>query len=290
MAATTNARAARPAGDDATGEAALLALVRATLRELHADAPGLPAVTLQSVLDRDLGLDSLTRMELLLRTEREFGVALPEDALQRTETIADLLDAVSRARASARPGEPIPAPLHRTEPLAPAPSGAPAPPGAPLAGDAAPTGANTLIDVLEWHVQNHPDQTQVICLDGDTEHLITYRGLASSAAAIAAGLQRAGVRPRQCVAIMLPTSPAYFSTYFGILLAGAIPVPIYPPARASQLEDHVLRHTGILANAQACALVTVEEAMVVARLPRARVPFLRPVARRCAGAGGVARR
>jgi 1-acyl-sn-glycerol-3-phosphate acyltransferase len=94
---------------------------------------------------------------------------------------------------------------------------------------------------------------------------------------VAAGLQRAGVQPRQCVAIMLPTSPEYFSTYLGILRAGAIPVPIYPPARASQLEEHVLRHTGILDNARATLLVTVSEAMAVARLLQARVAGLRHV-------------
>ena len=54
-------------------------------------------------------------------------------------------------------------------------------------------------------------------------------------------------------------------------------MPIYPPARPSQLEDHVLRHTGILDNAQAVVLVTVAEAMVVARRLQARVPGLRHV-------------
>ena len=77
---------------------------------------------------------------------------------------------------------------------------------------------------------------------------------------------------------MLPTSADYFSSYLGILMAGAIPVPIYPPARASQLEDHVLRHAGILDNAQAVLLVTVPEAMGVARLLQARVGSLRRVA------------
>ena len=55
------------------------------------------------------------------------------------------------------------------------------------------------------------------------------------------------------------------------------PVPIYPPARASQLEEHVLRHAGILDNARATLLVTVSEAMTVARLLQARVAGLRHV-------------
>ena len=35
----------------------------------------------------------------------------------------------------------------------------------------------------------------------------------------------------QTVAIMLPTGLGYFFSFLGILQAGGIPVPIYPPAR-----------------------------------------------------------
>jgi 1-acyl-sn-glycerol-3-phosphate acyltransferase len=249
---------------------ALLSVIEATLRDLHAGQPDLPPVTLASVLDQDLGFDSLARMELLLRTERAFGIALPEDTLQRAETVADLLRAVQQGAA---------APDHaRSAGSAALPS--PVVPQPTVAGDAhqgAPQSAATLLEVLAWHLQAHPEQIQIIHLQEDREQRISYRQLADGAAAIACGLQRAGVVPRQSVAIMLPTSPEYFGTYFGILMAGAIPVPIYPPARPSQLEDHVLRHTGILDNAQAIALVTVPEAMVVARLLQARVPGLRQV-------------
>ena len=79
---------------------ALLAVVEATLRDLHADRPDLPPVTLASVLDQYLGFDSQGCMELLLRTERAFGIDLPQDALQRAETVADLLDAVQRGTAA----------------------------------------------------------------------------------------------------------------------------------------------------------------------------------------------
>ncbi len=268
--------------------AALLALVEATLRVVRADAPGLPTVTLDSVLDRDLGLDSLSRMELLLRIEREFGLALPEQTLQRAETVGDLLQAATNAASG------TPARVPGQEPRAfvlPGPVAAAAPPTARAPGPApgASADASTLLEVLDRHVQFQAGRTQIICLQDDLEQAISYGQLAASSAALAAGLQRAGVRPRQTVAIMLPTSPAYFSTYLGILRAGAIPVPIYPPARASQLEDHVLRHTGILANAQAVLLVTVPEAMVVARLLQARVPGLRQVTtpEQLAAEGGV---
>ncbi len=249
---------------------ALLAVVEATLRDLHPGRPDLPPVTLASVLDQDLGFDSLARMELLLRTERAFGIALPQDTLQRAESVADLLDAVQRGAAApdfVRSVSVIEVPLFVPARLS----------DADAAQDGTPQAASTLLDVLAWHLQAHPEQTQVVYLQDDSEQRISYRQLADAAAAVAAGLQRAGVVPRQSVAIMLPTSPDYFSSYFGILMAGAIPVPIYPPARASQLEDHVLRHTAILVNAQAVVLVTVPEARVVARLLQARVPGLRHV-------------
>lgn len=246
-------------------EQALLAVVAGTLRDLQPGAP-LPQVTLAASLDRDLAFDSLGRMELLLRVEREFGVDLPEDTLQRAETVGTLLDAVLTARGRA-------APRRERMPVA----AEAAPPGVPAAEPGEPAAAATLLDVLDWHLAAHAERTQITYLADDSSQSISFRRLADGAAAIAAGLQRAGLEPRQCAAIMLPTSPEYFDVYFGILLAGGIPVPIYPPARASQLEEHVLRHAGILANAQATILVTVPEAKVVARLLQARVPGLRHV-------------
>ncbi len=43
-------------------------------------------------------------------------------------------------------------------------------------------------------------------------------------------------RPGESVAIMLPTSAGFFEAFFGVLYAGGVPVPIYPPFRPAQLE------------------------------------------------------
>src|SRR3954470_14360200 len=47
-------------------------------------------VTADSSFERDLGLDSLARAELLLRAERTFGVSLPDHTLTIAETPRDL--------------------------------------------------------------------------------------------------------------------------------------------------------------------------------------------------------
>src|SRR5450759_3113926 len=57
--------------------------------------------TLDSSLERDLGLDSLARVELISRIEDGFGVQLPEDTLSRAETPRDLFNALRSAGAAA---------------------------------------------------------------------------------------------------------------------------------------------------------------------------------------------
>lgn len=75
----------------------LLAVVRQTYLDLHRQPEGGIRVTLDSSLDRDLALDSLVRVELLLRVERTFGVTLPENTLQLAKTPRDAPDAFATA-------------------------------------------------------------------------------------------------------------------------------------------------------------------------------------------------
>jgi len=251
-----------PATDDELAPD-LLAVVRQTFLDLHRQPERGIRITLDSSLDRNLGFDSLARVELLLRIERRFDVILPENTLQFAETPRDLLTALHGARS--RAGRIMPDAV-RAAPVAPAED-----------TEAEPGAATTLLEVLDWHVREHADRTQIIFLSDAGEQNITYAGLKGEALAVAAGLQSEGLGPGQTVAIMLPTSADYFYAYFGILLAGGIPVPIYPPARLSQIEEHVRRHAGILGNAQTVLLVTIPEAIAVARLLEANVQGLRKV-------------
>ena len=241
-----------------------LALTRQFLADLHPGASAGRPVALDSTLDADLGLDSLSRVELAVRIERAYAGHLPEQAIDEAVTLRDLLAALKDVPATAR------AALHVETP-----AGLPA--GWAKPAQAAPLDMATLVDVLDWHVRAHPERVQIIHLDESGEARISYAQLRREADQVAAGLQRAGLAPRQSVAIMLPTSPDYFYAFFGILRAGGIPVPIYPPARASQIEEHVRRHAGILSNAETALLITAPEARGVARLLETRVAGLRRV-------------
>jgi len=78
-------------------EGVLLTLVAQLVRELHPRQTKGAGVTLESTLERDLGLDSLGRVELLARVERAFEVRLPAQLLSTAETVRDLLHAVQSA-------------------------------------------------------------------------------------------------------------------------------------------------------------------------------------------------
>ncbi len=218
-------------------------------------------VTLDSMLDRDLALDSLSRVELLQRIERHFQVSLPEQLLATAETPRDLLLGVMNA-----PGIKGMSDACVIEAAQ------------PVVIESSPEHAQTLLDVLQWHVQEHPQRPHIYLYgDEDIAQTITYMDLSEGARKIAAGLQGYGIESGQTVAIMLPTGRDYLFTYFAILLAGAIPVPIYPPTRPSQLEEHLRRHARILNNAGAVLLITVTQAKLPAQLLKAQVTSLRHV-------------
>jgi len=247
--------------DQAVSAEALLEQVRQLALELHPRRGRPLRVTLDSALDRELAFDSLSRVELLLRLERAFGVSLPEQLLVGAETPRDLWREVQAGKVA---GHPAPAAHARAAPLD------------ELAE--APHTATTLPEMLEWHLLSHPQRPHVYLYgEHDEPETITYATLADGARAMAAGLQARGLLPGQSVAIMLPTGRDYLFSFFGILLAGGIPVPIYPPLRPSQLEDHLRRHAGILANAQGVLLITVAEAQRVGHLLQGQVGTLREV-------------
>ncbi len=215
-------------------------------------------VTLDSALERDLGFDSLARVELVQRVGKAFGVHLPDDALAQAETPRDLLNFLGQ-------------PAHA----------APQPFATPLGGASAvapPRQAHTLPEVLAWHTERQPERVHVL-LYGERQEVqpISYRQLFEAGRAVAGGLAARGLMPGQTITLMLPTGLGYLKSFIGVLMAGCVPVPIYPPARLAQIEEHLRRHARILSNAGTSLMITVEEAKPVARILRTKVSSLTAV-------------
>ena len=121
---------------------ALLSKVRDVVCELHPHMRDRVQVSLDSTLDRDLGLDSLARVELLVRLEQSFGVTLSEATLASVETPRDVL----RALLAGKPGVGADRRGHSGE-VRRSLGEIPAPTAMP----------ETLLEALDWHVRAHPD-------------------------------------------------------------------------------------------------------------------------------------
>ncbi|EIF51343.1 AMP-binding protein [Sulfurovum sp. AR] len=240
---------------------ALLKVISELLTEIHPHHLPSESISLDSRFEEELGLDSLSRVELIARVEKEFKLSLPERSYSEAETPRDLLRMLlgaQEAYAILQDSGIASITLDETE-------------GTPFE-------AQTLVDVLNWHVAQHPDRPHIKFYQDDGQgDVITYAQLEKGAKNTAILLQQHRLEPGQPIAIMLPSSPDYFFIFFGILMAGGIPVPIYPPARPSQLEDHIRRHARILDNCRASILITVPEAKHVAKLLKSLVPNLQHI-------------
>lgn len=239
----------------------LINIARDLHHELHPRSSIGGRAALDSLLERDWGFDSLSRAELLLRVDRAFSVQLPERMLGEAETLGDLLAWLQGAKAAPVA---IDTTIRRsiTNDIA----------------EPAPVDATTLTAVLDWHVEHHAERVHIVYWRGDgTETTLTYGSLAEQSRLVGRGLLQAGLQPGDRVAIMLPTCEAFFIAFFGVLYASGVPTPIYPPARPSQLEEHLKRQAGILRNAGAVLLVASPETTAVARLLKLQVESLRDV-------------
>jgi fatty-acyl-CoA synthase len=242
----------------------VLDVVRALARETGRSRAE-RAVTAQASLEREVGLGSLERVELLARLERAFGRSL-DDRCLGLDTAADLAAALE-AGTAASPRRPV----ARDEAL-----GAAADVGAGVATLTASLWRHALLDPARVHAflrgAAGPEDG-----GGLGDQPVTYAGLRDGAAAVAGGLRERDIAPGDRVALMLPTGADFLRSFFGILAARAIAVPIYPPVRLDRLEEYALRQSAILANAGVRLMATVPRGRPVAGLLKRRVETLEHV-------------
>ncbi|MDP2317623.1 MAG: fatty acyl-AMP ligase [Pseudomonadota bacterium] len=131
---------------------------------------------------------------------------------------------------------------------------------------------STVADLLHVRAERAPDARAFRFLgarDGDADD-VSAAALHARASALAARLD---VAPGDRVLILHPPGNGYIAAFFGCLLAGAVPVPAYPPRMNRNLE----RIQAIMADAGAS--VAVSTAAMAARLsPEPELAGLRWVA------------
>ena len=81
-----------------------------------------------------------------------------------------------------------------------------------------------------------------VAISSSTED-VTYEQLAQAAARVAGALKQRGVQPGDRVATMLPTGPEYVKTWWGIVWAGAVDVPVNTDFKGEFLH-HIVRGSG----------------------------------------------
>ena len=218
-------------------------------------------------LERDLGLGSLERVELIVRAGDAFHIRPPDELFAEANTVGDVIAALELQLGQARSGT-------ATEQHASFSDRENAATAAELGLDA----AETLLDVLRRRARAEPTRLHLrLREDNGQTSDITYGMLFDQVCAFARGLENLGVEPGDRVAILLPTCDDFFHVFLGAQMAAAIPVPIYPPVRADRIEEYAARQAAILRSAEVSTIVTFARAEKVARLLEPQVPSLRRV-------------
>lgn len=120
--------------------------------------------------------------------------------------------------------------------------------------------STTLLDLLA-PADVAPDLSAFTFVDhGGPVESLTWDRLRRASAGRARQLAQAGVMRGDRVVLMLPTCPAFFEAFFGVLYLGAIPVPVSPPhsVRPEKLAVLFATLTRIVDDCQARVLVGLD--------------------------------
>ncbi len=210
---------------------------------------------------RHLGIDSIGRAELFRRVENTFNVSLPDKMLGEVDKLSDIAGYLKKA--SPRIKANVPQDIITSHGERP---------------HVDPSQTQSLVDVLMLYGKQAPDKAHIYFQGEDgKEEVLTYGQLLQRSLQMAEGMRRRGIGEGDTVAIMQPTNLGFFYTFFGTLLVGGIPVPIYPPFRMHMLEAYAKTESRILTNAEVRMLVTFEQAETLSRLLQGFVPSLKQV-------------
>src|SRR5512138_1817147 len=213
------------------------------VREVALEVGGpraLQAATRTASLEREVGLGSLERVELLMRLEAVLGCEL-DDRFLLMDSVGEIAAAALEVAATGGQRELPPVAI----------------PVTPPATRLDPNALASVADALWLRADADPARVHVSLLENHAARDVSFGELRDGAATIAAGLAEYGVGTGESVAIMLPTGLDFLQSFMGSMAGGFVPVPLYPPARLDRMQQYLLRQRTILANSGARVLVTV---------------------------------
>lgn len=219
-------------------------------------------ITLKASLQSHLGVDSLSRAELFRRIEKTFKVKFPDQVIVEAVTLEDVANAISTTATYSEALDVRPSVKTQVS--------------EDIIVD--PGKATSLVDLLLLYAAETPNRTHLILQDEHGKEVsITYKELLDRSRSVAAALINMGLESGDTVAIMQPSSAGFFYAFMGTLLAGGVPVPIYPPLRLHLMESYAKQEATILKNAEVKILIIFREAKSVGHLLQAFVPSLKKI-------------
>jgi acyl-CoA synthetase (AMP-forming)/AMP-acid ligase II len=114
----------------------------------------------------------------------------------------------------------------------------------------------TLVEALQGAASAGPARGITLVGEDDREEHRSYRSLRDGALERAAALRDLGLRRGERVILVLNTSFELVEAFFGVMLAGGVPVPAYPPLAMSRMEGYQRLLAHIARTTRARLLVT----------------------------------
>jgi fatty-acyl-CoA synthase len=111
------------------------------------------------------------------------------------------------------------------------------------------------VTALVARARRSPDKGLRLLDRRERESFASWPEVAARAERVCGALQATGVRRGERVALVFPTGFDFVHALFATLLAGAVPVPLYPPLRLGRLEEHLARMALMVESSGACLVL-----------------------------------